>query len=458
MKKNTFIFGLILLLFLLTRLVRITEIPGSLYWDEASIGYNAYSVATDLRDEWGEFLPLHFRAFGEFKLPVYIYSVALLVKLFGLSMLSVRLPAVLFSLGTIIFTYLLAKKISGKENVGLLSAFFLAVSPWLFIFSRTGYEATAGLMFFVLGVYFFVLSLKEKLFLLGSSLGLILSIYSYNSFRIIVPIFIAFAVVFLIKEHRKALNKMKFIGLAALMMIVVSTIPIIRLIYLDVGAVRLRTVGVSQTKEILTNYVSHFGPDFLLNGDTNPRSQQPGFGQIWLIDIPLLLIGLAAIAKSRKKLFLLPLLSVLIAPIPASITRESPHALRAITAVPFLAIIWAFGVVFLIKNFKKFKTVLVIGIVVLSLLSFENYFENFFRFYNSQTSKDWQYEYKEIFQRDFSGYKKVTVPDEYGQPYIFALFYLKYPPEKFRQEVEYNPVDKWGFSTVRSFGKYEFQD
>lgn len=461
MKKNIFILGLIFLLFLLTRFVKIAEIPASLYWDEASIGYNAYSVATDFKDEWGEFLPFHFRAFGEFKLPVYIYSVALLVKLFGLNVLSVRLPAVLFSLGTLVFTYLLAKKISGKENIGLLSAFFLAVSPWLFIFSRTGYEATAGLMFFVLGVYFFILSLEKKEFLLGSSLGFILSIYSYNSFRVIVPIFIVFAVVYLIKEHRKSLNQMKFVGLIALAMIIISIIPIIRLFYLDVGAVRLRTVGVSQTREILTNYTSHFSLNFLLKGDANPRSQQPGFGQLWLIDLPLLLFGLVSVVKSRKKLYLLPLFLVLIAPIPASITKESPHALRSITAVPFLAIIWAFGVTFLTKNFKKFKTALIIGVIILSLASFENYSENFFRFYNSRVSQDWQYGYKKLFvdyRDEFGKYDKVIVSDQYAQPYIFALYYLKYPSEEFRQGVEYNPVDNWGFSTAKSFSNFEFKE
>ena len=73
--QTNFVLILICLLFLVTRLYKISEIPLSVYWDEASIGYNAYSVLQTGRDEWGEFMPLHFRAFGEFKLPVYVYSV-----------------------------------------------------------------------------------------------------------------------------------------------------------------------------------------------------------------------------------------------------------------------------------------------------------------------------------------------------------------------------------------------
>ena len=70
--RHYFFLVLLLLLFLTTRLWSMKEAPPSVYWDEASIGYNAFSVSQTLKDEWGEFLPIHFRAFGEFKLPVYI--------------------------------------------------------------------------------------------------------------------------------------------------------------------------------------------------------------------------------------------------------------------------------------------------------------------------------------------------------------------------------------------------
>ena len=77
MKKLWLPLGLIIALFLFTRLYKITQTPPSLYWDETSIGYNAYSITQGLKDEWGKMLPVNFRAFGEFKLPVYIYTTAI---------------------------------------------------------------------------------------------------------------------------------------------------------------------------------------------------------------------------------------------------------------------------------------------------------------------------------------------------------------------------------------------
>src|SRR3989344_2725190 len=130
--KKYFWLGLIIVLFLVTRLYKINTVPGSVYWDEASIGYNAYAITTDLKDEWGEFLPLHFRAFGEFKLPVYVYSVAILTKMFGVNEFTLRLPSVLYSLGTVIAVYFFTTRITKNEKIGLLSSFLLTVSPWIF--------------------------------------------------------------------------------------------------------------------------------------------------------------------------------------------------------------------------------------------------------------------------------------------------------------------------------------
>src|SRR3989344_1547607 len=115
---------LICIIFLFTRLYKISEIPVSVYWDEASIGYNAFSIAKDGKDEWGEFFPLHFRAFGEFKLPVYIYTSAIFVKLFGLNELSVRISADLF----------FSKKIIRQYSNWLMEHFFYHYFSLVFYF------------------------------------------------------------------------------------------------------------------------------------------------------------------------------------------------------------------------------------------------------------------------------------------------------------------------------------
>jgi len=453
--NSKFLLILICLLFLFTRLYKISEIPMSVYWDEASIGYNAFSIAKDGKDEWGEFFPLHFRAFGEFKLPVYIYTSAIFVKLFGLNEFSVRISAVLFSLGVVILTYFLAKKLSGSIQIGLWSIFFITISPWFFIFSRTGFEVTAGLMFYLLGIYL-LLSLTRNYFIFLGTVSFVLSAYSYNSFRIIGPLTIFLLLVLQLKNVKKEMIKWLIISGLVLSL---SIIPIYRLYVFDAGISRLQSVGSSTGVSIIKNYFSHFDPRFLfIQGDKNLRHQQFGFGQLYLPEAILLVMGFIYILKSKIKYKWLPLIFIFLAPIPAAITKESPHALRAIATVPFISIMSAMGVVGFGLWVKK-KRIINISIMVIFLCFFINYYLNFLNTYPTQSVKDWQYGYKKIFtesENQVEKEDKILIPDHDGQPYIFALFYLKYDPVKFRREVIRNSVDKWGFSTVKSFGKFEF--
>jgi 4-amino-4-deoxy-L-arabinose transferase-like glycosyltransferase len=443
----------VLLLFLVSRIYKIAEIPASVYWDEASIGYNAFSIATDLKDEWGSKLPLHFRAFGEFKLPVYIYTVAVFVKALGLNEYAVRLPAVLYSLGTLIVIYLLTKKIIGKKWVAILASFILSVSPWFFIFSRTGYEVNAGLFFFLLGTYLFLLIDKNKYYLLGTVVGFLLSFYSYNSFRIIIPVWLATLFIYRYRDFTK-IKKEWVLIISSVLIFILSLVPVYRLYKFDTGGARFAQVEVESKLGFVKNYFSHFDPKFLfVSGDVNPRSQIPGHGQLYWFEIVLIFFGLVAILKSKKVLFYLPLVTLLIAPIPAALTKESPHALRALLMAPSFAIISAMGVMYLKEHGKKISAAILFIAIIAYYLSFELYMTDFIIKYSKETATDWQYQYKEIFAKQKTG----VVTDKYAQPYIFALYYLKYPPQEFRDTVKYNPVDKWGFSLVSSFNGFQFK-
>ena len=72
-QKLTFIaiFGLALLL----RFYWLTKNPPALNIDEVSIGYNAYSVLHTGKDEYGQFMPLLFRSYDDYKPPLYVYMV-----------------------------------------------------------------------------------------------------------------------------------------------------------------------------------------------------------------------------------------------------------------------------------------------------------------------------------------------------------------------------------------------
>ena len=220
---------LICLVFLATRLYKIDSIPASVYWDEASIGYNAYSVLTTGKDEWGETLPLHFRAFGEFKLPVYVYSVVISEAVFGVNAVAVRLPAVIFGLLSIVGLYFLVLELTKQKSIALLSSFLFSITPWFFIFSRTGYEATAGLAFFIWATYFLIRSVQVKKYLIFSTIFFIASAYSYNSFRILTPIVLGLGLLY------HSYKKQFVIVLLSGLMLIISAFPLYKLYKQDSG-------------------------------------------------------------------------------------------------------------------------------------------------------------------------------------------------------------------------------
>src|SRR3990167_5685800 len=158
MKKKEIITLLaIIILAVVLRFYRLGTTPPSLYWDEASLGYNAYSILETGRDEHGEFLPItRFKAFGDYKPPGYIYASVPSIALFGLNEFAVRFPSAFSGILTVILAYLIAKKLFEKEAIALLTSFLLAISPWHLQFSRGAFEANLGLFFSTLGIWLFL--------------------------------------------------------------------------------------------------------------------------------------------------------------------------------------------------------------------------------------------------------------------------------------------------------------
>ena len=237
--------------------------------------------------------------------------------------------------------------------------------------------------------------------------------------------------------------------------------PIWKLYVYDAGISRFQAVSELTASVVVKNYLAHFDPYFLfIQGDNNSRHQQQGFGQLYLAELILIIAGLIYVLRSKLRYKWLPVVLIFLAPIPAAITKESPHALRSLSMAPFINIVSALGLVYLMQFFKR--RILINAIVVaIFLIFFINYIINFIIIYPLKSENFWQLSYKKIFtdpKLQINDQEKIYISDRFGQPYIFALFYLKYDPEKFRMEVARNSVDKWGFSTVKSFGKFEFGD
>ncbi len=175
---------LILVLGFFLRVYKVDQVPPSLTWDEAALGYNAYSILQTGRDEYGNFLPLIFKSFGDYKPGLYVYLTVPFVAIFGLNELAVRLPSIILGSLIPLLAFLLIRKIFQSEDLKLplVTASLLAISPWAIHFSRGGWETNVAFFEILLAPYsMFKAKEGKKNYLILSVLLFSASIFSYLS-------------------------------------------------------------------------------------------------------------------------------------------------------------------------------------------------------------------------------------------------------------------------------------
>src|SRR3989339_301252 len=140
-----------------------------LLWDEAALGYNAYSILHTLRDEHGQLLPIVFRSFGDFKPGAYIYLSLPFIYTFGLNQFSVRLLSILAGTLSIPLLYFLIARQTKNQHLAIIASFILATSPFHIHFSRGAWETNLNTFLILLGIFLFT---HRKLFYSSLIFGL----------------------------------------------------------------------------------------------------------------------------------------------------------------------------------------------------------------------------------------------------------------------------------------------
>jgi len=89
-------------------------------------------------------------------IPILSWIIVPLWKIFGVKLWLARAVVILFSLGSIGCTYLLAKSLFRREDISLLSAFLAAACPLLIFFGRNVQYDTLALFFMLVSAYLFI--------------------------------------------------------------------------------------------------------------------------------------------------------------------------------------------------------------------------------------------------------------------------------------------------------------
>jgi 4-amino-4-deoxy-L-arabinose transferase-like glycosyltransferase len=500
-KKTFILLILIMILGFFLRFYQVASDPPSLNWDEAAIGYNAYSIMQTGHDEWGQFLPLHFKSYGEYKLPAQIYASIPGIAIFGLNELGVRITPVVYGTLTIWLLYLLAGELFigelGKkkaEITGLLSAFLLAISPWHIQLTRASFESSFSVFWVVLGMWLLVKGFKNSKWAALSMIPFAISVYTYNTTRVFTPLFLAAILII----YWKTLFKFRKALILSVIIFGVLMLPLLPFLFNHADS-RYRLVSITDdpglvprldqerntshlpaplikfvynrpvyiTETFIEHYLAHFTPNFLfISGAPHHQHNVQNMGELYWFQAPFLLLGLYFLFKRKFQFRWFLLTWLLLSFVPVSVTNDSiPHALRTLIAAPFYQIMTGLGIVeaylILRQKGKVLNGVFWGAIILVGALNFIFYLNQFYNIYPVKYSRDWQYGYKQAIQyisQHQNKYDEIVFSRTYGEPYMFTLFFLNYDPYSYQHDPNLDRFQADNWEWVLRFGKFYFPD
>ncbi|MBI5449620.1 glycosyltransferase family 39 protein [Candidatus Gottesmanbacteria bacterium] len=496
--KQVFLLVLIIFLAAFLRLFRVNEIPPGVNRDEASIGFTAYSLMQTGNDEYGKPFPLSFQSFGDWKLPLYIYTTIPFVKLFGLNELAVRLPSVIAGTLTVFLTYFLVKELCKAYNryIALLSALLLAISPWHIHLSRVESESNVAVFLTVSALLLFLKGLKNTPVLLGLSFPIFaLTYYTYHGNHVFttlllislcaiyhkdiprkLPVFVGailsvVLIVFILSQTLLGADKTKISG--------ISIFGSPNVIHENIELPRNRSANPNEimtrlrynrvTYAVITitkNYINSFSPNFLfVKGGGNAAHNIKNFGNLYLVELPFFYAGIILLLYSlffRHSSLLIWWL--LISPIAGMITKDAPHTNRMFAIFPLPPIITALGIMWVISVCNK-RTALQYFAVIVILLAYSvniaYYMNRYYNHFAIEEQANWGIGYKQLTDALFSDAyrsKKVIMARPEYSPYIFVLFYSGFNPLRYQTTAVRYPPTSDDFVHVAAFDRFSFRE
>lgn len=220
MKKQTryFLFGALIIFIIFLRVYHIAVTPLGMHIDEAGLGLNAWSLASFGTDRYGNPMPVCPSNFYGEQSAFYTYFCALLVKIFGLNIYTLRMPAAVMGVLAALFAALIIKERWGTKGffIGLaLSGIF----PYFIASSRFALDCNAMQGSLAIAVYCLVRltdkALKEperKLYGLFVLTGILfgITLYTYIIASIVVAVFcILFGLYYFFGQKNGRLRRLK---------------------------------------------------------------------------------------------------------------------------------------------------------------------------------------------------------------------------------------------------------
>ena len=363
------------LLSLWMRFDRLTMLQAEMYGDIEIVQTYVRSVLAGMWP-WGYVLSSG---------PLYHYLIAPWLWWFGDSYDQIKVTSVLTSLLIIVFTYLTARRLFGRQPAAL-SVWVVGSGSWLLIFSRLGNSQILVPLLVIVGIWALgeYIATQRPLWLVLSAVVATCGVYSYPPAFIIGPV-LWLTVIML---WRNGVVPRQAIVWFLVVMIGVA-MPFVRMMIEDPAAIvsdyiseKITTV-IDPFGSVVTVLLRGVGAYFVM-GDAVFRSNPAQLPHLDVLSSALLVLGLVAWVQPQRRA-MAPLLWVplLLLHIPSllvlSFPEQVPSASRTLGVAPVVYLLVTFGLYELFLRLREHwpqyaGVVLVVVCAVILQQNYERYF------------------------------------------------------------------------------------
>jgi hypothetical protein len=329
--------------------------PPGFFRDEAAIAYNAHTIATEGRDEYGARFPLYFSSFLDYKSPIFVYGLAAVFRITGPDRGVARGFAAVCVLSAILLLGWIAYRRSFRASVGVATVVLAGTTPWLFELGRVAFEVAMEPLFLCLALLGVERASRLDRWSPGSALPVSLALgaitYVYAGGRLLAPL-LAAALAAVLSRRRWRWVLTAWFGFA------VTQIPLLLYLQAHPGALSRRydattfvTDGMSPW-EVAGRGAANYLHDlelwhYAVSGDVKPYAHTPGTSAVLAVSLALSVAGIVLILLRLRgdPFWRYAVAALVVAPIPAAATIDRHHALRlapfavmlVVVAIPAIA-------------------------------------------------------------------------------------------------------------------------
>jgi 4-amino-4-deoxy-L-arabinose transferase-like glycosyltransferase len=363
--------------------------------DEVLFALQAHAIASSGHDLHGTAAPLYFPVLrGYWAQPLVVYFTALFLKLLPLSETAIRLPTVMVGVADVVLMYLAARRLFNREDVAVVAAGMLALTPSHFLNGRLAVDALYPLPF-ITAWLLCLLGFEKRgqpWLLCTGALVLGVGFYTYIASVVMMPIYFAITCVVLFLHGAKP----RLYGLAVAGFFVPLVPFLVWLLQHPSARTELlsryqlnsvvATVHYHVLVERLSLYWNCFNPAFLfVSAEDNPVNTTFRTGVFLVPMAAFVAIGLHRIANAvTSRVNLILLVGLLSAPLGVVIVGERTIP-RLLFMVPFAVLIGAAGVARVLDSRRRLWRLAGVCLLTLMPIQFAYFAFDYFTAYRERS-------------------------------------------------------------------------